>query len=98
METSKLRVVIEGFDQWERPWEFHSAVAESIELISEEKELFERVWAFACDRKFWFEASLGTSALHVQSEHIQSELIVAFSWLSPLAATQVSTGAAYQWR
>ncbi|HJV01541.1 MAG TPA: hypothetical protein VJ752_13430 [Burkholderiaceae bacterium] len=93
MDTSKLMFVIEGFDQWERPWEFHSTVAESVELISEDRELFERVWAFACDRKFWFEAPLGASELHVQSE-----LMAAFPWLSPLAAKQVSNGAAYQWR
>jgi len=92
--TANVVRAIESFDSWTRPWEFSATISASLASEPSEVQMFEQIWAVACDRRIWLSADSLASGVAAA----ESALLEDFPWLSMHARRQLSNGASYQWR
>ena len=85
---------IEGFSNWERPWEFFSAVSSSPVLSDEDRAELEKIWAFAAEKTAW----MSCKDLSEGCANATAKLAASYPWLPKSALSQLVNGAAYQWR
>lgn len=81
------------FMNWEKPWTFYSVVRDHLSHDSNDRAVFEHIWAEACRPEHW--QHIGMLKCCDASDHA---LKSGFSWLPEEARAQFVRAASFQWK
>lgn len=81
------------FTDWGEPWTFYAAVLGHVCHDSDDKAIFEHIWAEACRQEHWQRVDLAECC-----EACDHGLKEAFSWLPEEARAQFVRAASFQWK
>lgn len=66
VDTSKINLAIESFDNWLQPWTFYNSVITHTALGELEKNTFEAMWSNANDKSLWLNGTLQTCCIYAE--------------------------------
>ena len=93
MATLDLIGVAIQFKDWEKPWTFYSVVLDHISHDSDDRAIFERIWAEACRPEHWQYVDISKC-----SDSCDHGREIGFSWLPEEARVQFVRAASFQWK